>query len=234
LTDNKGKKTKDIISDKASDNLRSKPLGYQGLYGLEIAKDELHTFKKKYNRLPKANEFGSIKKAILRGEYRSFNIVSWNDLLKVTFGEINVEREIYTPDNKGLERAIVELRILEKELGRLPTASDKKGNVIRKAISRKKWTSFGIYTWNDLMKKTFGRVNVIVPVYTADEQGLQSALNTLRTFKQQRNRLPKSSDKGMSTIKSGIYRKRWIRFGIGTWNDLMRKAFGKEERYRND
>ena len=32
--------------------------GYQGQYGLENAKDELRVFKKKYDRLPKVNEFG--------------------------------------------------------------------------------------------------------------------------------------------------------------------------------
>ena len=64
-------------------SIKSKPYGYQGQYGLENAKSELITFKMKKGRLPKANEFGSIKKAILRGQFVQFNINSWNDLLRL-------------------------------------------------------------------------------------------------------------------------------------------------------
>jgi len=212
--------------DKTKKSIHNRPFGYQGQNGLEIAKDELRIFKGKYNRLPKANEFGGIKKAILRGEYHQFSINSWNDLLRTTFGEITVEREIYTPNNEGLRRAIVELLRLKKESGKLPAANDKKCSAIHKAIYRKKWVAFGIYKWNDLMKMTFGRVHGQIPKYTADEQGLRNAINTLHMFNIQRGLLPKSSDKEMSTIKSGISRKRWTQFGIKSWHDLMRKAFG--------
>lgn len=225
-------KTKNSIPNKPRDTVKSKPYGYQGKYGLKIAKDELRVFKEKYDRLPKANEFGGIKKAILRGEYHQFDVNSWNDLLRTIFGEITVEREIYTPDNEGLKRAIAELRRLKKGSGKLPAANDKKCSAIHKAIYRKKWVEFGIYKWNDLMKMTFGRVQGQNPKYTADEQGLQNAINTLRMFNIQRSSLPKSSDKEMSTIKSGIARKRWEQFGVKSWHDLMRKAFGINEENR--
>ena len=206
-------------------SLKSKPYGYQGQYGLENAKSELITFKRKKDRLPKANEFGSIKKAILRGQFIEFNIKSWNDLLRATFGEINVEREIYTPDKEGLNRAIKELRKLRKKLEKLPAANDKKCSAIHRAIYRKKWTKFGINKWNDLMKMTFGKVQGQPPKYTADEQGLNNAIIELRNFENQNNRFPRSSDKEMSSIKSAISRKRWQKFGVKSWEDLMKKTF---------
>jgi hypothetical protein len=203
---------------KTKSSLKNKPYGYQGQYGLENAKSELITFKRKKGRLPKANEFGSIKKAILRGQFIEFNINSWNDLLRAIFGEINVEREIYFPDKEGLNRAI-------KELGKLPAANDKKCSAIHKAIYRKKWTKFGINKWNDLMKMTFGKVQNQPPKYTADEQGLNNAINEVRNFEIQNNRFPKSSDKEMSSIKSAISNQKWTKFGIKSWEDLLKKTF---------
>lgn len=205
--------------------VRAKPYGYQGEYGLKIAKEELLMFEEKFGRLPKANEFGGIKKAILRGKYRSFGITSWNDLLRETFGRINVEREVYTPDQQGLEKAIATLQAIEEESGKRPAANDKKCSAIHKAIYRKKWVKFDIYKWNDLMSKAFGQVSRKKPLYTADKVGLEQALKKLQAFEAEQKRLPKSTDKGMSAIKSGIHRKRWVQFGIKTWNDLLRKAF---------
>ena len=80
-------------------------------------------------------------------------------------------------------------------------------------------------TWNDLMKMTFGKIQGQPPRYTADKQGLNNAITELRNFKACNNRLPKSSDKEMSAIKSGISRKRWEKFGVKSWEDLMKKTF---------
>lgn len=82
----------------------------------------------------------------------------------------------------------------------------------------------------------FGSVNIDQNVYTVDESGLQRALATLQAFYEQYDRLPKRRDKEVRTIEADVTRGRWKNFGITTWNELLRKVFGrvKKRKIRTD
>ncbi len=97
---------------------------------------------------------------------------------------------------------------------------------INGAIGRGEWASYGIMKRNDLLMKTFGKVNLQSGKYN-DGPGLELAINELKLFKAQHGRLPKACDKEMGGIIGAIYRKEWVIFGIKKWNDLLMKTFGE-------
>ena len=117
----------------------------------------------------------------------------------------------------------------EKTHGRLPKARDKEIRGIVTAISRGEWRDFKIKTWNDLLKKTFGRVNHEKGKYSG-KQGLDRVMNVLRDVEKTHGRLPVAQDKEVSGILLAIDRGEWEEFGIKTWNDLLKKTFGRVNR----
>ena len=88
--------------------------------------------------------------------------------------EINNSWGIYIGE-KGLEHAMTELRIFKSKHGRLPKTTDKKMGGIVASINEKEWASFGIEKWNDLLKKTFGELNIKMGVYKG-EKGLKRTI----------------------------------------------------------
>ncbi len=198
---------------------------YTGEKGLERAITELREFKAMKDRLPKCKEMDGIMGAIKRGEWVSFGIMKWNDLLRKTFGEINNEMRIYIGE-QGLERAITELQAFKTEHNRLPKCSDKELNRIKAAIRHREWVSFGVEKWNDLLRKTFREVNIEMGIYTG-ERGLNLAMAEMQEFKAKYGRLPRTADKMFSGIIEAISRQEWVSFGIRKWNDLLRETFGE-------
>ncbi|MHA1360285.1 MAG: hypothetical protein ACTSRC_19360 [Candidatus Helarchaeota archaeon] len=85
---------------------------------------------------------------------------------------------------------------------------------------------YGISTWNDLLRFTFGEINREQNKYVGKE-GLERAINELKEFKTKNNRLPKKKDKEMNGIVDAIRRYQWLAFGIKTWNDLLVFVFNK-------
>ena len=133
---------------------------YIGYEGLKKAKKELRDFKKEIKRLPtsKDNEISGIRQALKRGEWKQFGYTSWNILLRETFGLVNLEYGKYE-GKKGLEKAIEELLEFEREKKRLPVRRDKELWSVMSALDNGNWVKMGINTWNDILYKTFGRVN---------------------------------------------------------------------------
>ena len=76
-------------------------------------------------------------------------------MLMKACGDINAERGKYTGE-RGLERAMEELRAFKADHGRFPINKDKKMGGIIAAIRRRAWASFGVLSWNDLVWRTFG------------------------------------------------------------------------------
>lgn len=161
---------KDLLDGKPVDEIVKRQFGNKGKFGLEIAQTKLRAFKAKQGRLPRVedNIWRTIITAIYRGQWASFGIETWNDLLKKTFGEVNKENGIYIGE-QGLEHAIAKLQAFKAENSRLPKSSDNGMSGIEDAISRGEWVSFGIKRWNDLLRKTFGEVNVEHWIYTGDQ-----------------------------------------------------------------
>lgn len=113
--------------------------------GLERAIKELKEFERKNNKKPVLKDLGmgGIVNAILRGEWKYYGITSWNDLLKIVFGEIVKEKNKYQ-GKEGLNRAIKVLKESKRKCGRIP-ASNSRGiysiyNNARNGI----WKEFGI------------------------------------------------------------------------------------------
>ena len=99
------------------------------------------------------------------------------------------------------------------------------------SICRGEWISFGIETWNDLLKSIFKKINHNYNIYVGAE-GLKRARKELEKFKKENKRIPKAKDKGMDSISSACYKGRWLSFGITFWNDLLIYVFGNGNRKR--
>jgi hypothetical protein len=132
--------------------------GYQGQLGLDLAITKIKFFRMEKGRKPVAIDKGmaGVLKAIDRGEWKSFGINSWNNLLEKAFNEVNIG--IYK-GKKGLEFAIQQLKAFKKEYNRKPVSRDKGMGGIRKAVTRGEWKEFGINTWNEILIHVFGKVN---------------------------------------------------------------------------
>lgn len=125
----------------------------------------------------------------------------------------------------GLELAKITLKIYQKNNQKLPTS--KKYNGIQGILKKGGWVEFGINSWNELLNETFNDVNRNIRY--PGEEGLKCAVKELQLFKENNNRMPTSDDIGMAGIMNGI-RERWKEFGITSWNDLLKYAFGDVNR----
>jgi hypothetical protein len=130
---------------------------------------------------------------------------------------------------KGLERTISELQKIRKKYNAIPNNKMKEVRGIVGVIRRKGWAKFGIYTWNDLLKKTFGKINHFVDKYI-EKKGLDLAISELKEIKKRIGKIPHSKMKEVGGITSAIDRREWSKYGIHTWNDLLMKTFGKVNR----
>ncbi len=200
---------------------------YKGIRGLERAKQVLEDFKNINGKIPsqKNKGMGGIVTAIGRGEWKEFGIHSWNDLLKLKFGEINYQPNKYL-GKKGLNTAIKKLRDFKKKYGKKPTSHSKGMNGIIGAIGRGEWNEFGIYSWNDLLKRTFREINFEPDKYKG-RQGFERAIQELRDFKNKYGKKPTSNTKGFSGIYKIIQQGRWKKYNINSWNDLLMHTFGE-------
>jgi hypothetical protein len=129
---------------------------YQGKAGLERAIQLLKDFKKKFGKMPASNSKGiyTIYNNAHDGIWEDFGINNWYDLLKTTFGRINKEKNKYI-GKKGLERAKKELIQYKKRFGKKPVSKSKGMNTIYTYARLGKWKKFGIFSWSDLLEKTF-------------------------------------------------------------------------------
>ncbi|MFX0064985.1 MAG: hypothetical protein ACFFC7_22650 [Candidatus Hermodarchaeota archaeon] len=187
---------------------------------------ELREFKKQHKMLPtSASDDKTIKRivnAVLSGLWEQFGIKKWNELLLLTFDEVNKEDKY--KGKEGLERAIRELNKFKQDHKQRPTQRDKGMGGIKQAAERGEWSKWEIGSWNDLFMHVFGKVNIKHGKYNG-EDGLKQTQEQLQEFKQQHKRLPTTTDKGMSGIRKAIKRGVWSNWGIENWNDLLWLTF---------
>ncbi len=118
---------------------------------------ELITFYEQYQQLPRVKDFQYLHGVIQKGKCAQFGIQSWNDLLQNIFSRTNKEhKKICT--FKGLKQAQQELLEFHDRFQRIPTAKDRHMSRISSAIYRKLWINWGIFTWKDLIRKTFTEI----------------------------------------------------------------------------
>lgn len=154
--------------------------------------------------------------------WRTFGIYTWNDLMKQTFGKVNAEHHIYD-GIEGLQNAQQEMLEFERINNRIPNSQDKEMKPYFNAALRGIWKDLGIHSWNDLMKQTFGKVNVRKKLWIGEE-GFERAQATLNKYYEKNGKLPTRRSQGMGGITKAIQRGHWLEFGINYWNDLLDKA----------
>ena len=78
------------------------PVGFWQPF-LEAARTKVKEFLKTYKRLPVLRDrgFGSISNAISKGEYKSYGISTWNDLLFTTTGRTNKQGKDRKYEDEG-------------------------------------------------------------------------------------------------------------------------------------
>ena len=112
---------------------------------------------------------------------------------------------------------------------RLPTSKDQGFQGIESAVRKGYWKDFGIWTWTDLLNKTFN-LKKKQRGYYKGKNGLERAKHELIDFKNQYHRLPTTKDKQINGIRNAIYRKYWIgkEIGIKNWAELKKITFNHD------
>ncbi len=132
----------------------------------------------------------------------------------------------------GLELAKTKLKLFYNKNKRFPTQREM-DIISNKVIQKKKyWKKFGINSWNDLLKETFGQVNKTYNIHRG-KKGLEKAKYCLLNFQKKQKRLPTARDKMMITYSNVVARGIWSEFGINTWNDLLIYTFKKINKSSN-
>lgn len=205
--------------------------GWHGLIGLELAKTQLKLFKKINKKKPFKDDFNGILSAIYRGEWQEYGISKWNDLLNLTFGEINKDYYNYSDKNSLIEIQ-KKLRLFKDKKGKLPKGTDREMKPISEAIRRGSFADQGIITWNDILKITFGEINKERNKYVG-RKGLESAKKVIREFYKKNKKKPTMRSRGMRGIYGAVKRGEWKKFGLKTWNDLLKHVFNCVNKIRN-
>jgi len=219
-------KTENIISALFKTN------GWKGQLGLETAQSQLKLFFTKNKKIPNTSTDRSminIAYTIAKHKYwKEFGINSWKDLLIYTFGEEQLKKWKELEEQQIFDKAISELKKIYEKTNRLPLCTkDKEINWITSAIHFGKWKSFGISTWNDMLRHVFGEINVDINKYKG-VQGLNTAVKELLKFHEKTGEKPTANNKEINGIYSAIYRGGWKKFGINTWNDFINHIFNKD------
>lgn len=227
---------KSSITQFSSDLITGKPLlkigksqfDYRGKLGLELAKVELRIFEKLHKKIPTANDesIEEVSGAIENGYWEKFGIESWNDLLRIIFGELNKRGNNYYYGREGLRRAKEKMLNFKMRHNRKPISTDIEMGNIYTALSREYWKEFNINFWNDLLYWVFGEINNKVDYYLKKEELKQTKKKVLQ-FKVKYKRIPIYTDKIASSIITAINNGYWVNFDIKSWNDFLIYVFGE-------
>ena len=100
-----------------------------------------------------------ITSAIYCGEWKTSNMLKWNDLLVYIFGEVNFAKFKYKED-KGLDVVVKIVKDFEKTNEKISQYKAKCISGIYKALMRGEWKYKGIKNWKELISFIF-KANLI-------------------------------------------------------------------------
>jgi len=230
---------RDLIIRKSMEDILRNQITYKGKLGLERAASELRIIKKRFKKIPAARKMGNVASRIAEGNWETFGITKWNDLLFYVFKSINVEFGKYN-GIEGLDRAITKLKEYYMKNGKKPDYKDKKIKSIFNAAYSGIWKHLGINTWKKLLLRSFREDQIKKwedlkkkPPKHANKKSFNRALSELREIQRKNRRLPSMNDKGISWIVNTIRRGHWKCFGITTWNEMLNYVFKKINVERN-
>lgn len=218
---------RDLISGNTMEMILRSLIGNTEKLGLDLAVADLRIFYAEKERLPKTKEKGmiTIRNSVLSNKHwHKFGIKSWEDLLKYAFGEDQLIQMQEAEENQKFNKAINELKRFRETNKRLPLYEDREIKWIASSISRGIWKALGIGTWNDMLIKVFGELNLDQNKYKG-QAGFELAIKELSEYKEKNKKLPSATD--FDTIKNVIYRGEWKNHGINKWNDLLILVFGE-------
>lgn len=153
-----------------------------------------------------------------RRRLKSLNL---KEVMKKRIGERNTDKLFELSESQFPHGDLKFYKIKKK----LPTANDESMVCYANVIARGVWRDLGINTWNDLLKKTFGRINKPNRIYKG-EIGLERAKTELLQFFKTHKSKPTSEEKSVSSILVAIKKGYWNKFGITSWNGLLHYVFG--------
>ena len=208
--------------------------GWYGEIGLEYASSRLLTYSNVHTDptsssivLPIATKFPSIINNLYnRKNWHQFGVMTWNDLLRHTFGTVNIDHA-FSISAITFNFAKKELEDMHKKNSRLPRLSDSNlTNAIGKACIKGNFIDKDITSWNELLRMIFGVVNNDYNKYSGDD-GFQNARKFLLLFQNKIGRIPTLKDQGMDSFIRPIKNGKWEDKGIKTWNDLLIEVYGE-------
>lgn len=197
---------------------------WTGSSGLDRALSWIKEYVNEHGKLPSGNSahYHSIHPLISKKIWKKYGINSWNDLTIKACGIVKSKKKRKWVRKKGLERAKKELKEYFNEYRKLPTASMFPN--LSSVFKRGNWKEFNVSSWNDLLKDTFGRVNVIHGTWMG-RVGLNRAKKSLIKYKKEHKKYPKENNRHFRGIKRALIGKYWIEFGIFTWDNLIQNIF---------
>lgn len=188
---------------------------WKGKKGLIKAKNKALNFYKIHKRLPKSTEkqMEGISNASNNKTWKNQGIQNWNDFLKFVFGQVNLRSNIWIGE-RGFKRAKEWMIDFFEKNKRLPKSENNPG--IYQACRKGYWRDFGIKSWNDFLKLLFGKTNRERPSWKG-EKGLIRAIERVRDFYSENNRLPNSGEKGFSGIYEACKKGYWKELNVDSW-----------------
>ncbi|MFX0211823.1 MAG: TniQ family protein [Candidatus Hodarchaeota archaeon] len=142
----------------------------------------------------------------------------------ILFAKMMVEKVGYR-GFYGYENAKAIIQSLAKEQQQVPSAARNRiGRLINYHIRLKRWIVFGINKWDDFLVQLFGCTSE-QPKFYRGLNGLDRAIEMIKSHKRILQRIPKSSDKNMRPIHRSILRGEWRNENIFNWSDILRMTF---------
>jgi hypothetical protein len=206
-----------------------KAKGLQSYIGFEWCKYKIKSFYQKYRKIPPYSRiplFHAIKYACSKGFFTEYFVSNWKELWNEALPGIKIRS---LKELEGLERVKNILIGYYSTEGRIPPHTSFR--LINHAIKRKIWVDHNIESWTDLLFYTFGKR--MIPGYSNGLMGLNKAQEDLILFFEKNGFLPRYND--FTSIYGYICRGDWLKFDIYTWNDMMKRIFGRvnHSRYPN-
>lgn len=210
---------------------------WKGTVGLHEAKRRIISFYDLHGKPPCAHQFPIFYDNCRKGLWKPQGIVTWRDFLSHVF-----QKKLRTYYNRtwdgalGLQRA---RRLLYKQIdihGLIP-ARETFHSGVTNSLKDGLWIPFGIHSWIDFLWTIHGLTyEQIYRHFTYSKRrytkkswkgldGLTDAMVVLSAYHDQHKKYPTSEM--FPTIARMCRNRRWKRWKVVSWEDLMGVVFGK-------
>ena len=203
---------------------------WRGEEGLIRAKNLILEYFRKHNKNPttETKGFKSLSKCANTGYWEEFEIGNWVDLIRFCGLEPTKYPSLWR-DEEGLKKAKREILDFYEEHDKIPRKQNVSGGIINACLNEY-WKEFGIESWNDLLKHC-GMEPTFESGKWRGEEGLAKAKELIIQYYEQYGKIPIKTS-FPSGIAAATHRGYWKKYGIKSWNDLLRYC-GLEPTYEH-